>query len=107
MFSLLWMVAPGSRDGAMTSEPDEPVRGNACTFGIAALSWLTSAASVPSIPAALTVAGNSARIAAMSVVGSWTSHCSSCALDGNVCSFPSLPVLAYESRKRAACAING
>jgi len=30
-----------------------------------------------------------------------------CALDGNVCSFPSLPVVAYDSRKRDACAISG
>ena len=38
--------------------------------------------------------GNSAFIAAMSVIGSVTSHCVSCALDGRVCSLPSAPSVA-------------
>ena len=58
------------------------VRANGSIFASAAVSVLTSAVSVPRTCAAATVAGNSACSAAMSVVGSWTSHWVSWALEG-------------------------
>jgi len=82
------------------------VRGNGGIFGIAAWSWLTRVASVPRVCAACTVTGNSACIARMSVVGSVTFHCVSCAL-AVVCSNPSEPVVASASRNCAAPLING
>ena len=67
------------------------VRGKSGIFGIAACSCATRSASVPSSCATWIAIGNSIFIAEMSVIGSWTSHCDSCALDGNVCSLPSAP----------------
>jgi len=61
---------------------------------IAVLRLAISASVEPTTWAAATTAGNSARIAETSVIGSVTPHWVSCALDGLMYSFPSLPVVA-------------
>ena len=98
--------APSSAAASSSVCVAASVRGSGGSSPRAALSWLTSDASVPRIPAAAITAGKSACIATMSVVGSCTSHCVSWAF-AVVWSSPSEPGVALARRNCAASLING
>lgn len=82
--------------------------GGICVSALATC-WSSAASvvfAVPSACAACVMIGNRVRSTAMSVVGSCTAHCVSCAL-ASACSSPSLPTVWYASWKASVDFMKG